>query len=123
MLALCLIPWAARNQQVMGEALLSTNGGIVLMQGNNPYATGTHIWNDDLAALIGEDSECGRQDHYGGPAEVTRAERARKIATAYIAEHPVRAVALWPRKLMYAYRSDVDGFYYSLGQMEPMSRE
>lgn len=122
MLALCLIPWAARNQQVMGEALLSTNGGIVLMQGNNPYATGTHIWNDDLAALIGEDSEFGRQDHYGGAAEVTRAERARKIATAYIAEHPVRAVALWPRKLMYAYRSDVDGFYYSLGQMEPMSR-
>jgi 4-amino-4-deoxy-L-arabinose transferase-like glycosyltransferase len=122
MLALCLIPWALRNQRVLGDPLLSTNGGIVLMQGNNPYATGTHIWNDDLGRLIGETPEFSSQDHYGGRTEVERADRARKVGTAYIRQHPGRTIALWPKKLMYAYRSDVDGFFYSLGMMQPMSR-
>lgn len=121
-LALCLVPWLARNNTVMGEPLLSTNGGIVLMQGNNPYATGTHLWNDDLAALLGETPDYGRADHYGGHAEVGRADRARRVGAAYIRQHPLRAVALWPKKLMFAYRSDVDAFFYSLGTMQPMSR-
>jgi 4-amino-4-deoxy-L-arabinose transferase-like glycosyltransferase len=119
MMALCLIPWALRNQRVLGELLLSTNGGIVLMQGNNPYATGTHIWNDDVDGLLGD----LRQGENGvEPNEVARASRARQVGATYIKQHPLRSVALWPKKLMYAYRSDVDAFFYSLGTMQPMSR-
>jgi 4-amino-4-deoxy-L-arabinose transferase-like glycosyltransferase len=119
MLALCLIPWALRNQKVLGEALLSTNGGIVLMQGNNPYATGTHIWNDDVDGLLGD---LRQGENPVPPNEVARANRARQVGAAYIKQHPLRTVALWPKKLMYAYRSDVDAFFYSLGTMQPMSR-
>jgi hypothetical protein len=119
MVALCLLPWALRNQKVLGELLLSTNGGIVLMQGNNPYATGTHIWNDDVDGLLGD----LRQGENGvEPNEVARASRARQVGATYIKQHPLRTVALWPKKLMYAYRSDVDAFFYSLGTMQPMSR-
>ncbi|MDP9339587.1 MAG: glycosyltransferase family 39 protein [Acidobacteriota bacterium] len=122
LLALCLIPWALRNQKALGHPVLSTNGGIVLMQGNNPYATGTHIWNDNLAALLGEKPESGQEDQHVGPSEVARAQRARQVGTAYIAQHPGRTVALWPKKLMYAYRSDTDALFYSMGMMQPMAR-
>ncbi len=119
MVALCLIPWALRNHRVFGELLLSTNGGIVLMQGNNPYATGTHIWNDDVAALLGDLSE---PQQGVAATEVARANRARQVGAAYIKQHPLRTVALWPRKLMYAYRSDVDALFYSMGEMQPTGR-
>jgi 4-amino-4-deoxy-L-arabinose transferase-like glycosyltransferase len=119
MVALCLMPWAIRNRKVSGELVLSTNGGIVLMQGNNPYATGTHIWNDDVAALLGD----MREPLSGGArAEVARANRARQVGTAYIKQHPWRTMALWPRKLMYAYRSDVDALFYSMGEIQPRGR-
>jgi hypothetical protein len=53
--------------------------------------------------------------------EVAREERARQIGMSYIKNHPVRTILLWPKKLFYLYRSDVDGFYYSMGMMPDLS--
>jgi hypothetical protein len=53
--------------------------------------------------------------------EMAREERARQIGMSYIKNHPVRTVLLWPKKLFYLYRSDVDGFYYSMGMMPESS--
>jgi 4-amino-4-deoxy-L-arabinose transferase-like glycosyltransferase len=115
MIFVSIAPWLVRNQRVMGKPVLSTNGGIVLMQGNNPFATGTYVWNDQIESLLWDQ----RQGDLGGGAnEVARDERARTIGEEYIKRHVKRTLLLWPKKLMYAYRSDVDGFYYSLGMIQ-----
>src|ERR1700737_452662 len=115
----CITPWMVRNHGIFGKFLLSTNGGIVLMQGNNPYATGKHIWDENIESLLGElhTTNGGMGDF----KEVAREKRAGKIGMSYIRHHPVRTILLWPKKLFYLYRSDVDGFYYSMGMMPDLS--
>jgi 4-amino-4-deoxy-L-arabinose transferase-like glycosyltransferase len=114
----CITPWMIHNHKVFGKFMLSTNGGIVLMQGNNPYATGKHIWDENMESLLGElRSTTSMWDS----KEVPREERARQIGMSYIKDHPVRTILLWPKKVFYLYRSDVDGFYYSMGMMPDLS--
>jgi 4-amino-4-deoxy-L-arabinose transferase-like glycosyltransferase len=115
----CITPWMIRNHTVFGRFVLSTNGGIVLMQGNNPYATGKHIWDENIESLLGELHTTNGV--MWDSKEMAREERARQIGMSYIKNHPVRTVLLWPKKLFYLYRSDVDGFYYSMGMMPESS--
>jgi 4-amino-4-deoxy-L-arabinose transferase-like glycosyltransferase len=115
----CLIPWMVRNYRVLGKPLLSTNGGIVLMQANNPYATGKHIWDDNVDGLLG-DLRVNGEEMFDGK-EVAREARARQLGWSYIRSHPLRTVSLWPKKFFYLYRSDIDGFYYSMGMMPDLS--
>jgi 4-amino-4-deoxy-L-arabinose transferase-like glycosyltransferase len=114
----CIAPWMIRNHSVFGKFMLSTNGGIVLMQANNPYATGKHIWDENIESLLGELHTNGKM---WDSNEVARDERARQIGMSYIKNHPVRTILRWPKKLFYLYRSDVDGFYYSMGMMPGLS--
>lgn len=130
-------PWIARNYRVFGAPVLSTNGGITLLFGNNPYATGrTPVLGDlyDTLSLLGDlDPQDPR--HQFDPKqlfdprqlfdgrEVARDDRARHLALDYIRDHPARVVALWPRKFVVLYRSDVDGFYYTLGLKNDLGRE
>jgi 4-amino-4-deoxy-L-arabinose transferase-like glycosyltransferase len=115
----CIAPWMIRNHIVFGKFMLSTNGGIVLMQGNNPYATGKHIWDENIELLLGELHTTNGV--MSDSKEVAREERARQIGMSYIKNHPLRTILLWPKKLFYLYRSDVDGFYYSMGMMPDLS--
>jgi 4-amino-4-deoxy-L-arabinose transferase-like glycosyltransferase len=120
MIFLCLLPWMMRNNRVFGKPLLANNGGIVLMQGNNPYATGTFVWNEQIRALLGLALSDGDLGH--GADEVARDEKARSVAKDYILHNPLRTVALWPKKFTYLYRSDIDGFFYSMGMMQVPER-
>ncbi|HET9131207.1 MAG TPA: glycosyltransferase family 39 protein, partial [Terriglobia bacterium] len=52
--ALIMAPWIFRNYVVMGVATVDTHGGIVLMQGNNPYATGRGYWDSNVKNLLGD---------------------------------------------------------------------
>jgi len=115
----CIAPWMIRNHGIFGKFLLSTNGGIVLMQGNNPYATGKHIWDENIESLLGELHTTNGV--MWDSKELAREELARQIGVSYIKNHPVRTILLWPKKLFYLYRSDVDGFYYSMGMMPDLS--
>jgi 4-amino-4-deoxy-L-arabinose transferase-like glycosyltransferase len=115
----CIAPWMIRNHMVFGKFMLSTNGGIVLMQGNNPYATGKHVWDENIESLLGELHTTNGV--MWDSNEVARDERARQIGMGYIKNHPVRTISLWPKKLLYLYRSDIDGFYYSMGMMRDLS--
>jgi 4-amino-4-deoxy-L-arabinose transferase-like glycosyltransferase len=110
----CLLPWMIRNYRVLGKPLLSTNGGIVLMQGNSPYATGKHIWDENVESMV---SDLHTATNLTVPREVAIEARARKIGASYIVHHPVRTILLWPQKFFYMYRSDVDGFFYSMGML------
>jgi hypothetical protein len=105
-LFLTLAPWIVRNSLVMGTPLLSTNGGINLLIGNSPYSNGKYIWNEDLAALL-----------VGAKNEVDRDIKARQIAMEYMADNPIRTILLWPKKLFYLYRSDVEGISFNQAAM------
>jgi 4-amino-4-deoxy-L-arabinose transferase-like glycosyltransferase len=114
-------PWLVRNYLIFGKPLLSTNGGIVLMIGNNPYATGRQIWDQRVQSLLG-DLGVEESQLFDG-RELAREERAKQVASDYIANHPGRVLLfLWPRKLVATYLSDVDGFYYSLGMVKNHNR-
>jgi 4-amino-4-deoxy-L-arabinose transferase-like glycosyltransferase len=120
-LFLAISPWLIRNYRLFGKPLLSTNGGIVLMIGNNPYATGGQIWDEDIRNLLGDLSSDFDANHTMG-LEVRREERARQVAVNFMTHHPVRDLLLWPKKFFLTYKSDVDGLFYSMGIVENPSR-
>ena len=45
-MAAAVVPWMMRNKRVLGKAVLADNGGIVLLIGNNPNATGRNFWDE-----------------------------------------------------------------------------
>ena len=112
-------PWLVRNYLIFGKPLLSTNGGIVLMIGNNPYATGRQIWDENIRSLLGE-LGADETELFDG-RELAREERAKHVASDYIIHHPGKVLLLWPKKLVATYLSDVDGIYYSLGMVKNRS--
>ena len=112
-------PWLVRNYLIFGKPLLSTNGGIVLMIGNNPYATGRQIWDENVRSLLG-DLGANEANLFDG-RELAREERAKRVASDYLIQHPGRVLLLWPKKLVATYLSDVDGIYYSLGMVKNRS--
>ncbi len=118
-LLLTVAPWMARNYRIFGKPLLSTNGGIVLLIGNNPYATGNHIWDENVRSLIGEYGQ--NEDQIFGVKELARDEKARQVALAFIIHNPGKDLLLWPRKFVATYKSDVDGFYYTMGMLKDRS--
>ena len=120
-LLLTVSPWLIRNYEIFGKPLLSTNGGIVLMIGNNPYATGNQIWDDNVRNLLGDLANDFDVNHIMG-REVPREERARQVAVSFMIHHPIRDLLLWPKKFFATYKSDVDGLYYSMGIVENPSR-
>lgn len=91
-----IAPWAMRNYTVFERfAFISTNGGINLLIGNSPYATGTYIFTQEMDSLLdGARNECERD------------VKARDTAVAYMLEHPRRTVRLWRRKVWFLYRYD-----------------
>jgi 4-amino-4-deoxy-L-arabinose transferase-like glycosyltransferase len=116
-LFLVLVPWLVRNYKTFGQPLLSTNGGIVLMIGNNPYATGNQIWDDNVRNLLGDLSNDYDANHIKG-RELAREQRAKQIAVNFIVHHPGKFFALMPKKFLATYKSDVDGLYYSMGMVQ-----
>jgi 4-amino-4-deoxy-L-arabinose transferase-like glycosyltransferase len=111
---LVVTPWIVRNYIVMGAPRLDTHGGIVLFEGNNPYATGRANWTPQVASLLG-DMATDENHLSDGNNEGRREARARKVALTYMMRNPWHTAVMWPRKLWAIYASDVDGFYYTLG--------
>lgn len=111
-MALVLLPWSIRNYELFGRfGILSNNGGINLLIGNNPEATGAYYLNDRIEAL-----------YNGAPDEALRNERAGDAALAYMAAHPAEAVARLPRKFWYLYRADAEGFSLNSVGLPPGSQ-
>jgi 4-amino-4-deoxy-L-arabinose transferase-like glycosyltransferase len=120
-LLLALSPWLVRNYRMFGQPLLSTNGGIVLMIGNNPYATGNQIWDDNVRSLLGDLSNDYDANHIKG-RELQREQRARQVAINFMIGNPAQDLLLWPKKFLATYKSDIDGLYYSMGTVKNPSR-
>jgi 4-amino-4-deoxy-L-arabinose transferase-like glycosyltransferase len=107
-----LAPWLIRNQRVFGHFLLSNNGGVVMLVGANPAATGQYFRPPIITEMHERISE-------GGAAEYEWSREAQRLALQYIREHPIHWLFhLGPRKLYYTYRHDVDGIWHTLNGLE-----
>jgi len=103
-LGLVILPWSVRNYEVFGRPVfIVTSGGINLLIGNNPVATGGYGPADPVseAAVEAEKDE--------GAREVV----ARTIALRHIRENPLRTIGLVPFRLWHLYAKDVEGFYWN----------
>jgi len=83
----CVLPWTIRNKKVTDKyTFISSNGGINLLIGNSPIATGTFIGNQGIIiAAKGSDIPPGQH------------------ALKYIRKNPLRFFLLWPKKFYYLY--------------------
>jgi len=109
-----IAPWIVRNWLVFDDVVyISNNGGVTLMIGNNPYANGTYIpFEGKVSSLL--DLDGSEHEH-----EVDSV--ARDYAISYILEHPVKTLSLWPMKLYYMYREDVEGVDWNELSSDPES--
>jgi hypothetical protein len=99
-----IAPWTIRNYLHFGGFFfISTNGGINLLIGNNPFADGRYVWNDQLQADIGVIED-----------EFARDQVARAVAIDYILNNIVHVGSLLPHKLFQLYVADVDGFGWTM---------
>jgi hypothetical protein len=84
-----VFPWSYRNYQVFGEwVLVSTNGGLTLLTGNNPSARGDYTQDDPLVTTITRSVT--------NQTEVDK--EAKRRAVQWIKDNPSRFVALLPLK-------------------------
>jgi 4-amino-4-deoxy-L-arabinose transferase-like glycosyltransferase len=98
-LALTLVPWTVRNHRVFGAFVFVANsGGINLLIGNNPRATGGYM---EVPEILAE------------PGELQRDRLASRLAKEYIFAHPMRTIARWPAKIWHLYSKDVEGLYWN----------
>jgi len=93
-LALALLtvsPWTLRNHREMGAyVLVSTNGGITLLTGNNDSARGDFTPDDPLVHQLNARK---------GLNEMQYDAEAKRLGMAWIAQHPAGFVKLMPLKL------------------------
>jgi 4-amino-4-deoxy-L-arabinose transferase-like glycosyltransferase len=89
-----LAPWIWRNDRALGKITLATNGGINLLIGNNPNATGAYTvsFPDEILQ--------------GAKSEVEADELAYRYGFAYIKEHPTKFVANGLKKLAHLFSSE-----------------
>jgi len=117
-LVVTVAPWIARNARIYGTfVFINNNGGINLLIGNNPHATGGYRPFD--AVLTRRLESAGNEQQ--------RDALAGRIAKQYILDHPARALARLPMKAWYLYHKDVEGFYWNeaaigRGEGTPMQR-
>lgn len=103
-----VLPWTARNVAVMHSAVLvSTNGGVALYTGANDLADGDFmaVERTPLWAQVG----IPFADRVARQVDIN--DRYKALAKAWIAAHPLRWLALGPRKVLLVWRKDSDAFW------------
>jgi 4-amino-4-deoxy-L-arabinose transferase-like glycosyltransferase len=99
-LAACVVvilPWMIRNAVVMDRFSLTTNMGINLYIGNNPYATGAYRYDDPVTEPL----------FSHGLNETQRDTRARELAASYFYDDTRDAVNLWSKKFAHFWSTDM----------------
>ncbi len=102
MTLLAVAPWTYRNYTVFGAFIpVSTNGGLTLLTGNNPQATGGFTPETPLAQGLSHD-----------PADQVTTDRlARLYAFDWIEKNPGRFLLLMPKKLFWLWAPDGEAEY------------
>lgn len=107
-LLVVVLPWTYRNYLVFGDPILvSTNGGTALILGANDQMTGRHFEYQDTPVYnqfgIPFNERISRQ------VELNQLQKAR--AVEWIIENPVEYVTWMPKKVLYLWLKDTDGFW------------
>jgi len=106
-----LTPWAVRNYHVFGSYVsISNHGGQTLLIGHNPSANGGYsktVFDTRIAPLR------------AGRSEVDADRLASRMAVDYAKSHIGRELTLLPRKLLYLYAKDGEGFYFNQRGLSP----
>jgi hypothetical protein len=83
-IAACIAPWSVRNTRLFSHfMLLSSNGGVVLWEGNNPESSGVEMAAPDSVAKL---------------SEYERDKKLGEAALSYITEHPMDFVVRTAKK-------------------------
>jgi hypothetical protein len=111
-LFLTVLPWIVRNVLVFGSfVFVSTNGGINLLIGNNPYATGNYHYNDMVESLVDRSFT----------NEVSIDNNARGAAIKFLEANPTAFFSLAPQKIYYLFESDIEGIIWNQRGLPPAS--
>ncbi len=89
--ALVVMPWSLRNERVLGElVVVSTNGGVTLLTGNNRDANGSYVESDPVyQALFARRLTM---------SEMAYDAEAKRLAVEWIKANPGKFIALMPKK-------------------------
>lgn len=97
-------PWTYRNYQVFGTFILvSTNGGMNMLIGNNPSVVGGY------AISVSEDDPLVKAARFSAADQVAADRRARELAWAWIMENPAQFLSLVPKKVFRLWAPDGEG--------------
>lgn len=97
LMACVILPWSYRNYLVFGDVILvSTNGGVTLLTGNNPSADGGLKEFDPLV----------KKRRFSVADQVAADKRARQLALDWIRDNPNRFIELLPRKVWHLWAKD-----------------
>ena len=115
-IGITILPWQIRNYRVFNDfVFISNNGGINLLVGNNPYATGAYIFSKKITSMLGDVQDEHKRDI-----------QARALAVDYIIHHPLEAMELLPKKLWHLYSGDREAMSWNeagLGPTESHKRD
>nr|WP_294518034.1 glycosyltransferase family 39 protein [uncultured Rhodopila sp.] len=98
-----ILPWSARNYGTFHHfVLISTNGGITFVSGNNPEARGDFTPESPLVAAT----------HFTVADQVAANQRAYTLGYAWIEAHPLAAARLLPLKVWRLWAPDGEGEWW-----------
>jgi len=131
---LMILPWIIRNNNVFHEFfVISTNDGINLVIGNNPYATGEYMLDSNIISYIPQNNfvsaDSLKKDlnsdywtKYGFADENIANKKLRSKAIDYIVHNPVQAIKLMPKKLWLNYKKGNEGIGWSITGLQISSK-
>jgi hypothetical protein len=114
-LALVYIPifilmglWTYRNYTIYHAPIFSTsNVGVNLFIGNNPYANGTYRYDKTVTSLIGNPTN-----------DLIEGKLAQQYALEYISRHPFKSIASIPLKIVHFFLRDYEAVSANYHGME-----
>jgi len=111
---LVVLPWSFRNYNVFGSfVLVSTNGGMTLLTGNNPSVVGDYTNN------FSESDPLVKEARFSVADQVAADKRASALGWKWIREHPGTFLSLIPKKMLRLWGPDGESEWaYQLGTPE-----
>jgi 4-amino-4-deoxy-L-arabinose transferase-like glycosyltransferase len=99
-----VLPWSFRNLNALGDfVLVSTNGGMALLSGNNPSMS------TDLRTDYAAGDPLFSSANFSVEDQVAADKRARTLALQWMGENPGKVIALIPKKVFRLWAPDGEG--------------
>jgi len=98
---LTIMPWSLRNYHVFGTfVLVSTNGGMALLAGNNPSVVG------DYRIIFSDNDPLVAQARFSVADQVGADKRAAALAVNWILANPADFLSIVPKKVFWLWGPD-----------------